>query len=254
MQSIYKIKWGNFLETTYLHGTSLLHTNDQVIYRNHRQSPGGVIHTWHSQLSFYDNSYTTSLPILTPGKRYFFHINLVQSPKNSINMAITYYNIDNDKIKQVFYEDLDGYFTYPLGATSYQIELFNLNNRKLEFQDLWISSKNIKQKFQISFHKFNDQDEMVLLQNEEFAKWSITLVADSVDTTTFPVRDGENNIFLSLGEKGLQEDDLPEIMQLLQAQKIKPGTQLVVRSYGAHKMLQEAKKLFQQKFSQTGLE
>ena len=244
MVNVYIVKWGQRIGDTYTHGSKINFHESSVSFSNPEQSPGESIHTWYSLAEFRKFRYTPALPILTPGHQYHFRVDLTQEPADSLNLAITYFDDDDEQIRQDFFTELNDSFAYPENGHHYQMDLINLNNQQLEFTSLWLADEELLQTWEIERQKLASGTQFVTATQPGFSQWSVTLAAEEIDTTIFPFYPGENNVVLAVPTVGLSDKDLIELLNVMYQHGLQRDAPLIVRVFGSDKILFETQKVF----------
>lgn len=231
MASTYLIRWGNRLGETHNRGAEIIWQPNQTVYRNPQQSPGQTIHTWKSRGTFETTNYVAALPLLSPDQEYEFDLRMQQKPAESVNLVISYYDRDNQLIGQNYFAELTGKFTYPENAANYQFELINLNNQELIFTELWLHSTVITTAEVL----LNSRNRLIKMTRTDTFNWTVTLVAESLVTTTLPVVPDQNNLWVLIDDS-LKEEDITAIQkQLINSANV------TIKTFGAKIFLQDAK-------------
>lgn len=230
MANLYLIRWGNRLGETHTRGSVITWQPQLVTYRNPQQSPGGTIHIWSSQPRFREINYVPALPLLIPEAQYQFQLKMTLQPAKSVNLVISYYDGDNSLIRQDHFATVDGQFTYPADATSYRIELINLNNQELKFEGLWLAPVGLTYTETL----LNNGNKMIMVVSEANFDWSVTIVAESLTTTSLPLVAGYSNAWIILNNN-LAADDIRIIRD-----KLKSAKKLQVKTFGPKAQLKDA--------------
>lgn len=228
---MYLIHWGNRLGETHNRGAEIIWQPQETIYRNPQQSPGQTIHIWKSKGDFSSSNYVAALPLLEPDKEYEFDLRMQQQPADSVNLVISYYNRDNQLIRQDYFAELAGKFFYPSNAINYQFELINLNNRELIFTELWLRPISINDR-EI---KLSSRNRLVQLLSEDASHWTVTIVNESLVTTTLPVFSNQNNLWVLVSSSLVVKDVAIIKKQLCNADSV------TIRTFGTGRYLKEAK-------------
>ncbi|PWF99920.1 accessory Sec system protein Asp3 [Levilactobacillus bambusae] len=232
MTSAYLVHWGLNTGTTYPFGTQLKMKDNQVLYLNPRQSPGSVIHTWRSKLNFFYDRASAELPLLTPGTTYGYQLDIEAKPVGSVHMQVTFFDQDDILIQQENYVELKGQFDYPASAASYRIELVNLNNQRMIFRGLWLVIHQAPNVADIRHLRLSSGNQVLLAKQPTTTAWTITILAQSMETTTCPLLPNKNNVLLILSNPGLEATDVVEIIQLLRQTGVKAKTPIQIQTFG----------------------
>lgn len=228
MSSLYLIRWGRQMGMTYGFGTQIILDPQKVQVFAPRQSPGAILHQWQSQHPFFGYRSSIDLPLLIPDTDYRFEWIQTEVPIASVNLRINYFDADKTLISSDYFAE-SSEFHYPKNARSYTFELLNLNNKQLCFSGIWLGEVSLfKQDI-----KGLSQPEEPFIQIEKVKnnpQWAITLIEVSEMTSTFPIVNGMNNLFI--GYQPTEESVKQVLDQLLSFFKTHLKHHCTVRLFG----------------------
>ncbi|BCP60726.1 accessory Sec system protein Asp3 [Streptococcus parasuis] len=135
-----RIYWRQDSRSTYLYGTELEFRGDSVYFKNELMPSGNLIHSWYSRTNYQRDREQPQLPVLFRNKRYSLHLEADVIPEGTVYLQIDFYNRSDETIHTKILRSDEAHFTYPNGAFSYAIHLFNANVTELLFHHIDLSS------------------------------------------------------------------------------------------------------------------
>lgn len=188
MGSIYITRWpASFLDVE-ITGTTVKYLDTgEVLFENEMFSPGMELCKWRSQTPYLTNGISPTLPLLETGKRYTISAVLSADHEPAVQLRVTFFDINGDKIDEVSSTVLNKTFVFPEGAVSYEVGLINLNH-------LWI-------KFNVLVIREADDDRVVEARMNRRGGWAAVHPATMTET--------DKSLDLRVGRGPLTTIELP---------------------------------------------
>lgn len=178
MREFFVVKWGNHFNDNFNYGADILfRQHGAVSYESPLMPAGTVIKTWKSKTNFSDDRQTPFLPLLLNGKKYHLLVDVLLVKRNSLQIKITFVDSEDQTIEELYLQDLNGSFIYPLKATNYMIQLVNKNISQLVFFNLFILEEKIYQNYHI---KINSEKNIYIFEK----KYSVTQIDSEIVITS----------------------------------------------------------------------
>ncbi len=153
------VYWDSLGKNSYLYGTSLdFDFKTKIVnYKNVLAHTGIIIKSWSSLTNYQSERIIPQLPILIPGKEYTIKLNADITPKNTVYVKVSFYDIYNDLIQYDFIKNGEGKFVFPEKTFKYKMELFNAGAHEMVFRNIRLSDSSL----------VNDFDDRLFLRNED---------------------------------------------------------------------------------------
>lgn len=143
MGSLYITRWPDNFADVEITGTTVQYLDTgEVLFANEMFSPGMQLCKWRSRVTYLDQGIKPSLPLLEVGKQYVVSAALTADRTPAVQLKITFFDINDEKIGMLSSDDLSQEFTFPEGAVSYEVALVNLSHIWIKFQYLMIKEAN----------------------------------------------------------------------------------------------------------------
>lgn len=133
---VVQIKWANYAKNSYTFGSQVSFIKDKVVFENPLMSPSFTITSWSSRTNFQGHRTQPDLPLLKRGGHYHIQLEADIYPANSLYVKVTYFNRLGEEIGFEVLKDNTWFFTYPIQAFHYTIELINAGCERLVFDHL----------------------------------------------------------------------------------------------------------------------
>lgn len=141
--------------SSYLFGTKLIFENkNKVIFENELMSPGKELVSWNSATVFQLDRKVPQLPNLEKGKKYRVNLKLKAIPESSVWLKVTFKDIKEQVIKDIFIKDSETTFSVPSQTNSYQFALINAGCKKVIFKRIELAEESLEN--QIINHELED--------------------------------------------------------------------------------------------------
>ncbi|MDR0199069.1 MAG: accessory Sec system protein Asp3 [Streptococcaceae bacterium] len=142
MKNLYLIKWGSDFTDNENEGAEIsVAENGEVTFEAPLASSGLVLKSWTAKRNYLDARKSPELPLLEGGKTYQIGFMGEVMPKESIQLAVAFWDDADSFLETVYLKNLIGEFTYPEGAARYEIQLINKHHEKIQFTYLWLAEK-----------------------------------------------------------------------------------------------------------------
>ncbi|EOH91912.1 accessory Sec system protein Asp3 [Enterococcus pallens] len=188
MKNFYMIKWGADFNDNYNYGADIRFVeSDYVRFSSPLMPSGTAIKTWHSRTEYHESRKSPMLPLLENGQAYEIQVNAEFDNEDAVQIEIEFFDINNDVIDKLYFQNLKGHFTYPDNAMSYKVQLVNKKHQYMLFKYLTISDAGLTENFNIQYlEKLNlirvsenhagnpSTSEIVVLKNAKYVT-SLTL-------------------------------------------------------------------------------
>lgn len=146
MKHLTMLHWEKTPSASYTYGSKIDYLSDgSITFSNILQAPGTPLHEWQNLPATANHTPHNQIPLLTRGQTYAYHVAAEVEPKDSIAVNVSFMDENDHIIKQHYGQYLDGEFTMPIEASSYRIELLNINNTKLRFFSLFLAEAEVLQ-------------------------------------------------------------------------------------------------------------
>ncbi|MGG5318302.1 accessory Sec system protein Asp3 [Enterococcus sp. AZ072] len=207
MKNFYMVKWGADFNDNYNYGTDIRFVALDYVHFSSPLMPSGTpIKTWYSRTEYHVSRKSPMLPLLENGKSYDIQVNAEFDNKEAVQVEIEFFDINNDVINKIYFQNLNGQFTYPDNAMSYKVQLVNKKHQYMLFKYLTISDEGLADDCKIDFiEKLNiiqikkneymeqTKNEIVVLKN---AKYSTSLTLNDHTNYFFFLGNTEESLLL----------------------------------------------------------
>lgn len=148
---VVQIKWVNYVKNSYTFGSQVSFLGDKVVFDNPLMSPSFNITSWSSRTNFQGQRTQPDLPLLKRGGHYHIHLEADIRPADSLYVKVTYFDRLGEEIGFEVLKDKNWYFTYPLKAFHYTIDLINAGCERLVFDHLELAERQERAREAIDF-------------------------------------------------------------------------------------------------------
>ena len=147
MQKVINQIYWDTINDTYLSGTHLKKlANNRVRFENALMSPGKTIVKWNSRTNYQMTKEVPRLPMLINGREYVLNIKDQDYPKDTCTYRLSFYNLQGEEVKNLFFNENEYEFTFPKDAVSYTFELVNTGCVKIDFERVQIAEKGLPER------------------------------------------------------------------------------------------------------------
>ncbi|RRG08458.1 MAG: accessory Sec system protein Asp3 [Lactobacillus sp.] len=141
MGSLYLTRWPDNFDDVEITGTTVQYLDSgEVLFANEMFSPGMQLCKWRSRVNYLDQGIKPTLPLLEVGKEYTVLAVLTADRTPAVQLRITFFDVNGEKLKMISSTTLSKAFVFPEGAVSYEVALVNLNHTWIKFQYLMIKT------------------------------------------------------------------------------------------------------------------
>ncbi len=141
MGSLYLTRWPDNFDDVEITGTTVQYLDSgEVLFANEMFSPGMQLCKWRSRVNYLDQGIKPTLPLLEVGKEYTVSAVLTADRTPAVQLRITFFDVNGEKLKMISSTTLSKAFVFPEGAVSYEVALVNLNHTWIKFQYLMIKA------------------------------------------------------------------------------------------------------------------
>lgn len=137
------ITWDPREDETYLNGSQISLSKEEVVFENELMSPGKPLVTWYSQQNYQTNRNLAKLPLLTRGQTYQLKLVATVEPRQTLYLKVSFYSRFGEVLQTAFIKDLQGEFEYPKDAYEYRLELINAGVKKVNFKYLILAQAKL---------------------------------------------------------------------------------------------------------------
>ncbi|WP_253296016.1 accessory Sec system protein Asp3 [Enterococcus raffinosus] len=154
LENFYMIKWGIDFNDNYNYGANIrLLEDDSIRFSSPFMPTGTPIKTWYSKTEFHLARKSPMLPILLNGKGYNIQVHAEFDRKDAVQLVIEFFDVNNSVIEKIHFKELEGHFTFPDEAISYNVQLVNKKHEFIIFRYLTIFSDSLKERYEIKPNK-----------------------------------------------------------------------------------------------------
>lgn len=139
---MFELHWDLSTNKLFSYGSKIdyIKEKQEVHFQNILCSPGETIIQWNSKISFFSKNKGMQLPLLIRGQKYQLFPNIIATPKDSILIKVSFFDRIDQIVGSTIINENCKYFTYPLDAYSYSVELVNLQVKDLIFNKIVINN------------------------------------------------------------------------------------------------------------------
>ncbi|QZO10889.1 accessory Sec system protein Asp3 [Enterococcus raffinosus] len=191
------IKWGTDFSDNYNYGARIeLLKNDFVRFSSPFMPAGTPIKVWQSKTEYHADRKSPMLPILMNGKEYRIVLEAEFDNADAGQLTIEFFDVNQDLIDKVHFQDLTGNFTYPENAVTYKVQLVNKKHEYIIFKYLLIFSEPLKEQYDFKFNKNLSVFVFKAKHSYEGLKTTVIVLKNSKHVTSLEVDEYRNYFFL----------------------------------------------------------
>ena len=139
MDSLYITRWPDSFMDVEITGTTVEYLDTgETLFANELFSPGMQLCKWRSRVDYMDQGIMPTLPLLEVGEQYAISAALTADRNPAVQLRITFFDINGDKLDMLSTTKMTKEFTFPEGAVSYEVALINLNHTWIKFSYLMV--------------------------------------------------------------------------------------------------------------------
>lgn len=136
-----EIHWDTTQINFYKYGSNIEFLESGVHFKNEILSPGAIIVSWSSQITYQGMRVLAQLPLLKIGKKYQVELIGTPIPNGSVLIQVEFFNYSGHSVETLFFDNPVAEFYYPQEAQAYSISLISRGLKELHFKYLVIRGK-----------------------------------------------------------------------------------------------------------------
>lgn len=201
LENFYMIKWGTDFSDNYNYGARIeLLKNDFVRFSSPFIPAGTPIKVWQSKTEYHADRKSPMLPILMNGKEYRIVLEAEFDNADAGQLTIEFFDVNQDLIDKVHFQDLTGNFTYPENAVTYKVQLVNKKHEFIIFKYLLIFSEPLKEQYEFKLNKNLSVLFFKAKHSYEGLKTTVVVLKNSKYVTSLEINEYRNYFFLLSNE------------------------------------------------------
>ncbi|MGM0238854.1 accessory Sec system protein Asp3 [Enterococcus sp. AZ103] len=216
MENFFLIRWSHDYNDNYNYGANIKFLKDgKISFSSPLMPSGSVIKTWRSVTSFQSDRKTPMLPLLAQENTYKIAVVGLLDEVEDIQLAIEFYDNDEQLIKRKYFTSLNGVFTYPEKAVSYQVLLLNKNHQTFVFDYLLIADLSVENHYEINLKE--DLKAVSFINNEIVSENDIILLNGAKETICMPLNESppKNYFFIFIDKESDWLENVAYIYQVI---------------------------------------
>lgn len=197
MKNFYMIKWGADFNDNYNYGADIRFVElDYVRFSSPLMPSGTPIKTWHSRTEYHESRKSPMLPLLENGQTYEIQVKAEFDNEEAVQVEIEFYDINNDVIDKLYFQDLGGLFTYPENAMSYKVQLVNKKHQYMLFKYLTIADEALTKRCRMKYIEKLNLIQVKENKAAEQTKYEIVVLKNAKYITSLTLKENTNYFFL----------------------------------------------------------
>lgn len=197
LKNFYMIKWGADFNDNYNYGADIRFVElDYVRFSSPLMPSGTPIKTWHSRTEYHESRKSPMLPLLENGQTYEIQVKAEFDNDDAVQVEIEFFDINNDVIDKLYFQELGGAFTYPDDAMSYKVQLVNKKHQYMLFKYLTIADEALTNSCRISYMEKLNLIQVKEKHGAEQTKNEIVVLKNAKYITSLTLGENTNYYFL----------------------------------------------------------